>query len=266
MRKSILAVVLVAVVGLASAAAAAGETFGGLPAVRVIVNGKAMDMPGVIVEGRTMAPVRAVAESLGGTVSWDQATFTATILAPDVSQLQTEIAALKKENAELKARLQPAAPSAEQGSTRTNPAGLNVTQTVAVSKLGTEYTAKVTLLDVIRGDAAWQQVKVANVFNDPAKDGKEYIIAKFRFELLTSAGDKAIDLSAVHFTAFSGAGREYDWPMVVEPEPKIGTSLYAGSSHEGWVVFEVDKTDTVPVVAYGRKYDGTGGIWFKLSK
>ena|GEM_PF-2651402 len=45
------------------------------------INGvvKEIDQPGIIVDGRTLAPLRFVAEAFGGTVDWDGATQTATI-------------------------------------------------------------------------------------------------------------------------------------------------------------------------------------------
>ena len=45
------------------------------------INGQAVtiDQPGIIVDGRTLAPVRFVAEAFGGTVSWDGDTRTASI-------------------------------------------------------------------------------------------------------------------------------------------------------------------------------------------
>lgn len=245
MRKSFLVLVLLAVVGLSTVAVAAGETFGGLPVVQVIVNGKALGTPGVVVEGRSMAPVRALAEALGAEVSWDQATQTATITTPDAK---------------------PQPPSPWNGvSTRTNPAGIGNTQTIFVKSSLDDYTAKVTLLEVVRGDQAWQKLQAANPYNDPPKDGQEYIVAKFRFELVTIAGGKALDVSPVQFSAISGTGRAYDTLITVTgPEPSLRTSLYAESTHEGWVTFAVEKTDTAPVVAYGRRFDGTGGIWFSL--
>jgi len=38
-----------------------------------------IDQPGIIIDGRTLAPLRFVAEAFGGTVEWDAATQTATI-------------------------------------------------------------------------------------------------------------------------------------------------------------------------------------------
>ena len=47
--------------------------------IKITLNGKSliMDQPPVIVEGRTLVPLRAIFEALGATVSWDDATKTA---------------------------------------------------------------------------------------------------------------------------------------------------------------------------------------------
>lgn len=49
------------------------------PGVNVTVNGIPVDMEGVIVEGRTMVPVRGVFENIGYTVNWNAETKTATL-------------------------------------------------------------------------------------------------------------------------------------------------------------------------------------------
>jgi len=49
-----------------------------------MINGKIVpiDQPGIIINGRTLAPLRFVAESFGGSVDWDSASQTATITSP----------------------------------------------------------------------------------------------------------------------------------------------------------------------------------------
>jgi len=51
--------------------------------VNVHVNGQlyVLDVPPVILEGRTVVPIRFVSEALGGAVTWDPKTQTVTILA-----------------------------------------------------------------------------------------------------------------------------------------------------------------------------------------
>lgn len=264
MRRVLVALVLVIVLALGTAALASPETWAGLPVVNVVVNGRTLSVPGVVVEGRSMAPVRALVESLGGTVTWDQASYTANVVAPEVAHLQAEIAALKAENAQLRGRLQPVAPVGGPVSTRANPAAPGVPQTIFVKSLLADFTARVTLLESVRGDAAWQRVKAANMVNQEPAAGTEYILARFHFELITIADDRALDVSPTQFTAISSGGREYEAVSMVTPDPSLRTNLYSGSSHEGWVAFQVARDDAAPVVAYGRHVDGTGGIWFRL--
>lgn len=66
------------------AGAATGSVYGeyaGLPRVKVMVNGSEIksDVPGVVLNGRTMLPARAIAEAAGMDVSWDENTFTASL-------------------------------------------------------------------------------------------------------------------------------------------------------------------------------------------
>jgi len=55
--------------------------FEGFPIVKVLVNGQevASDVPAVNFYGRTMVPVRFVAEALGYSVGWDEETWTASL-------------------------------------------------------------------------------------------------------------------------------------------------------------------------------------------
>jgi hypothetical protein len=51
----------------------------GLPTMKVGSSSIVLDAPPVIIEGRTLVPIRAVIESLGGTVGWDAGSRTAAI-------------------------------------------------------------------------------------------------------------------------------------------------------------------------------------------
>lgn len=60
--------------------AARPEPLAGLPAVRVMVGGRAVT--GVLVKGQTWAPIRPVAEALGAAVEWDGVNRTVRITRP----------------------------------------------------------------------------------------------------------------------------------------------------------------------------------------
>ncbi len=58
-------------------------TFDGFAIVKLIVDGREVvgDVPAVNIKGRTLIPLRLVAEQLGAQVEWDQASFTASVSA-----------------------------------------------------------------------------------------------------------------------------------------------------------------------------------------
>lgn len=79
-RIAILAVVL-SLVGGAVAYASVNGTYQGYPVVKVVVNGTELqpDVPAIVMDGRTLLPVRAVAEALGARVGWQQDSYTVTV-------------------------------------------------------------------------------------------------------------------------------------------------------------------------------------------
>jgi hypothetical protein len=115
--------------------------------------------------------------------------------------------------------------------------------------------------EIIRGDKAYDILKAANQFNKEAGEGKDYILAKINFDLLS--GPDQYDLNNYNFKLISGEGKEYDPSMVAEPKPSIDIKLYSGAKHEGYAVFDVDLIDSKPVISFGKDYNGDGGAWFK---
>lgn len=208
---------------------------------KVLVNGKEFisNPPALVVEGKTYLPLRAMGEALGVPVNWNE------------GLRQAEVGNT--------------APVAQAGNySRTNPAPINTVQQIAVESYSGNYSAAVRVIEVIRGEAAANLIKGANMFNSESGAGKEYIVAKIAVSIMTVDGDKAIDVNKYNFKCFSGNNEEYDLPFVIAPEPELSTSLYAGGNTEGFVVFEVNKNDPAPKIAYGTKYDGSGGLWFSL--
>lgn len=64
----------------------AAEMFEGLPVVKVLLNGAPLkaDVPPVVLAGRTLLPVRAIAEAAGIDVKWDAATSTVVLTTKPV--------------------------------------------------------------------------------------------------------------------------------------------------------------------------------------
>lgn len=87
-KKGLILVVLVFLLSSTAVFAAnVNGTFAGFPIVNVNLNGEVLkpSVPGIVLQGSTLLPVRSVAESLNALVSWDQTTMTAKIIKPEVT-------------------------------------------------------------------------------------------------------------------------------------------------------------------------------------
>ena len=84
MKKRVLAMAMVMTMAFSSIAFADDV-------VKVNVNGKTIvtDQPPIITNGRTMVPLRAVAEALGCQVEWDNTSKTATFIQDEVTAVVT---------------------------------------------------------------------------------------------------------------------------------------------------------------------------------
>lgn len=213
--------------------------------IKVVVDGKTLstDKEPFIYDGTTYLPVRAVAEAVGKSVGWDGNTNTVTLGSVATNN------ALPVEKY-----------------SRNLPAPIGTSQTITTDSYLGDSKVTITVLDAVRGDSAWRKIKDANMFNDKAPEGKEYVLAKVSANVEWVEDDKSIDLSSYSFTAFSAENVEYKSAFVVNPEPEFRGSVYAGGKLEGYVAFLVDETDALPKIVYGKGYDGSGGIWFSLTK
>jgi hypothetical protein len=84
LRTLALVIVLALVYGLGGLAVAAeqrADTYKGLATVIVIIDGEELvcDVPAVVIDGRTLVPLRAIMEALGGGVRWDAASKTVSV-------------------------------------------------------------------------------------------------------------------------------------------------------------------------------------------
>lgn len=153
------------------------------------------------------------------------------------------------------------------GYSRNKPAPIGKSLVVEEGGFGEVSKNKVTLLEVKRGKNAWEVIKEANQFNEAAPSGFEYILVKVQFKYLkTPSEERSYMVSPMDFTAVSSEGKDYGFTSIVEPEPELEANLYEGASHTGWITFQVAEDDEEPLMVFGRKYNGTGGIWFKLYK
>ncbi|WP_251037357.1 stalk domain-containing protein [Paenibacillus albidus] len=218
---------------------------------KLIVNGKTSSADVKVIDGSTYVPLKAVAELLGATVKFENSTKTVTITGQSGA-------------AETPSTTQTSNPSSK--TSRTNPAAIGTEVDFKVEDFLSPFEGRVGISEVIRGDKAWSLIKEANSFNSAPEAGHEYILAKVNISITKNTkADASVDVSPVNFTLVSTSGTEYKSVSIVTPEPKLRTSIYVGSSHSGWAVFQVKTSDLNPLITYGREFDGSGGTWFKTN-
>jgi hypothetical protein len=130
------------------------------------------------------------------------------------------------------------------------------------------YNVEITLLQILRGKEAWEQVKAQDISKEPPKDGFEYILAQIKFgyfRRVRGNKDDPYKLTESQFAAVSSDGKaEYEIPHILrQPEPElIGYTFKIGEVREGWILMQVPKDDKKPLLIFKRKHDeGVYGIW-----
>lgn len=123
------------------------------------------------------------------------------------------------------------------------------------------HSIRITLLQVLRGNSAWERILEADESAQPPESGFEYLIARVRLEYDPggAGGTLTYSVKPDDFRIYSEDDHEYGRPPVKPPTPElIDQTFYSGDLHEGWLCFKVAKTDRKPLLFF------YGGMWFQL--
>jgi hypothetical protein len=115
------------------------------------------------------------------------------------------------------------------------------------------YDARITVIEVIRGERAWDLLKKQAASNRQPDSGFEYVLAHIRFEFTAKGkpGDKVYDLKEDQFVAFSSDGSiGYPAARAVPPKPWLARTLHSSDAAEGWIVLLVARNDPKPFTAF----------------
>lgn len=142
---------------------------------------------------------------------------------------------------------------------RSNPLPFGDTITVKENIYDDSYNAyasslEITLLEMIRGDEAWEVIQNENEFNEPAEEGYEYALVKATGLLKDSeTEDDSLLFSTMSFNFVSEDGDVYDFASAVIPN-ELFKELYSGGTGEGYIVGQVRVGDDFKV-----SYDSSEG-------
>jgi len=143
--------------------------------------------------------------------------------------------------------------------TRSNPLPFGETITVKENIYDDSYNAfesllEITLLETIRGDAAWALIEKENMYNEPAAEGFEYVLIKVKGFLKESkTDDNSLYFSNMSFNFVSNEGEVYEWVSAVVPN-ELSKELYNGGAGEGFIANQVKIGDDFKV-----SYDSSEG-------
>jgi hypothetical protein len=97
----------------------------------------------------------------------------------------------------------------------------------------------IQILEVVRGDEAWQMVLEANEYNEPPVVGMEYVLVKI-FARNTYEDGTEHEITYSDFNLTGDHYKRYSTAYVVDPEPALEAVLFPGGETEGWITFPVD--------------------------
>lgn len=106
------------------------------------------------------------------------------------------------------------------------------------------------VMEIIRGNAAWERLLATNRFNDPPEPGYEYLLVHCRVAYLGLAEGPHYLSQYSHFAALSANGQEYERPSLVLPDPEMFGKLFPGGEISGWLAFAVRVDDPAPLLRF----------------
>lgn len=135
--------------------------------------------------------------------------------------------------------------------------GINKSNPALLGEIVVSEDWEITVLEVIRGDAAWTMVQDANQFNDPPIEGMEYIAAKLKVRYIGTA-EKLVSLNNYDVKSTGSVGQLYDYASVVVPQPDLDAHLFPGAEVTGWVVLLATISETDLVAVFEPAWDFSG--------
>jgi len=122
-----------------------------------------------------------------------------------------------------------------------------------------------TVLEVLRGDDAWDALYEANEYNDPPEEGMEYVLVRASVRNISDDDEpKRCDYDLLDIV---GQNREiYDKPFLTEPEPELDAWLYPNGETEGWVVLQVAEDEGGLVLILSDSYFSSDKRYLSLEE
>ena len=125
---------------------------------------------------------------------------------------------------------------------------------------------EIQVMEVLRGDEAWDALLAASEWNDPPAEGMEYILLRIYARNLSKT-EKAQEVDGNMFHVTADNNILYRYAYLTEPEPELDAYLYPGGEWTGWLTYEIGVGEENPVLVMGNAYDlDEGGRFLALEE
>ncbi len=149
----------------------------------------------------------------------------------------------------------------EYPATREQPAPIGAAARYDGSFYMNPAVTDVTVLEVIRGDEAWQKVHAWNNYNKKPGGGEEYIIVKVRAQAVAAQDGVQAEIYDYDFGFVSADGAEYEYAYAAGVDREL-QAIYEGAATEGYIVGLISKGDR-PLLVYLKEAENP--LWFDLN-
>lgn len=122
--------------------------------------------------------------------------------------------------------------------------GMGRSNPYSISEVAVAPNWDVRVLEVKRGQPAWEDIQAANMFNRPAPDGKEYLLIKVRVKS-THPDSEEHAISGCDIVLTGDRLIRYDCSMenIITPDPSLMANLTSGAETEGWIAFLIGQAE-----------------------
>jgi hypothetical protein len=125
--------------------------------------------------------------------------------------------------------------------------GADAREPAALGEKVTTEDFEVTVREMVRGDAAYARLLEANKFNDPPKDGTEYLLAFVEVRSISTKDNTVLVSGSDFYSVIAGApdveATALKYTSAVEPAPELSFYLYPGGQAAGWVAVAIPKNN-----------------------
>ncbi len=136
------------------------------------------------------------------------------------------------------------------------PIGLSRSNPYPRSEVVSAPNWDVQVLEVKRGEEAWKDIQAANMFNEAAPEGMEYLLVKLHVKSTYADSDEH-SIGGCDFDVTGDRLIRYtcSMAMVVEPDPQLDARLFTGGEAEGWSAYLVAQGEGNLILVVNETYN-----------